>query len=176
MIPSDWDIRNAIRGIVAAADPEAVVLPKMVLDVTLSENPSLLKPEAGASAGRIHAWLIDRGKQRNKRLGEVRWDSKADSAPYRLEAHTDYLLKFFHFYELGDETAGTDSNRLFIDRLDRVIEYVAGKPRLSLGDQIARHEDVQLEKDPVIVPMGAEWAHMATCRLTVVHYRSSIAS
>lgn len=175
MIPSDWEIRDSLRAIVAAADPAAVVLPKFVLDVMIGESGNLLKPAAGADAGRIHGWLIDRGKQSNKRINEVRWDGFADTVPYRLQSVQEYRLWFLHYYALGDENDGTDSARLFHERLDAVIEALAARPRLTLGDQIARHDELQIEKDPDIARMGDEWAHLAQCRLTVHLYRSSAA-
>lgn len=175
MIPSDWAIRDSIRSILAAADPAAVVLPKFVLDVMIGESGNLLKPEAGADAGKIHGWLIDRGKQSNKRIGEVRWDGFADTVPYRLQTQHEYRIWFFHYYALGDEGAGTDSARLFNERLDAAVEALAARPRLTLGDQIARHDELQIERDPDIAKMGDEWAHLAQCRLIVHLYRSSTA-
>lgn len=179
MIPTDWEIRQALQSIISAADTAAVVLPKFVLNLFTGENAALIKPSAGVSSGKIHGWLIDRGRQQNDRVGSVpQWDA-ADATSYRIDSQVHYRIWFFHYYALGSEGAGTDSTKLFNERLDAVIEALARKPRLGIattgcagGNQIRKHAELQVEIDPDIVQMGEDWAHFAQCRLVIDLFRT----
>lgn len=179
MLPTDWTIRQAIRDLIAATDTAAIVLPKFALDVLTGENANILKPTSGTDSGLIHGWMIDRGRVANERVGSVRWDDAATATSYRLDSTISYRIWFLYRYKHGDEGAGTDSTRTFITLLDDVIEAFALKPRLNIGtsecggsSNIKRHTELQVEDDPDIVQMGAEWAHFAPCRLTVELYRT----
>ncbi len=179
MTPTDWTIRQAVRDIIAAADTTAVVLPKFILDVVTGENANLLRPTSGADSGKIHGWMIGRGKESSKRQGKAHWNDDQTATSYRLDSNLSYRIWFLHFYAHGDEGAGTDSAKLFADHLDDVIEAFALKPRLNIttgeageGSHIRLHHELQIESDPDIVAMGAEWAHFAPCRLELEVYRT----
>jgi hypothetical protein len=178
MTPSDWAIRSAIKSIIEAADPAAVVLPKFALDVMIGENANLLKPTSGADSGKIHGWMITRGRVGNTRQGSVRWDDAGNATSYRLDSTLSYRIWFLYRYQHGDEATDTDSTETFIYLLDEVIEAFALKPRLNIGasvcgsSNIKQHRELQIEDDPDIVAMGSEWAHFAPCRLDVELYRT----
>lgn len=179
MLPDDYAIRNAIKTIIAAADTAAVVLPKFVLDILTGENGNLLKPTSGADSGKIHGWMITRGRGSNERKGAVRWDDSNNATSYRLDSVISYRIWFFYRYAHGDEAANTDSHETFFNILDDVIEAFALKPRLGIattecgaGSHIKQHKELQIEEDPDIVAMGSEWAHFAACRLDVELYRT----
>jgi hypothetical protein len=179
LLPTDWTIRAAIRDIIAAADTTGVVLPKFVLDVIVGENANLLKPTSGADSGRIHGWMITRGRVSNSRVGSVRWDDATTATSYRLDSVLSYRIWFLYRYAHGDEAADTDSTETFLTILDDVIEAFALKPRLNVGtsvcggaSNIKRHLELQIEEDPDIVAMGSEWAHFAPCRLDIELYRT----
>lgn len=179
MLPTDYSIRQAIATIITATDTAAVVLPKFVLDVITGENANLLKPTSGADSGKIHGWMITRGRGTNTRQGSVRWDTNDPATSYRLDSTISYRLWFFYRYAHGDEGAGTDSTRTFYTLLDDVTEAFALNPRLNIattecgaGSHIKQHSELQIEDDPDIVAMGAEWAHFAACRLEVELYRT----
>lgn len=178
MLPTDWDIRNAIKTIIAAADTAAVVLPKFVLDVVTGENANLLKPTSGVDSGKIHGWMITRGRGGNTRQGSVRWDANDPASSYRLDSTISYRVWFLYRYAHGDEAANTDSHETFFNLLDDVTEALALKPRLGVsttecgaGSHIKHHNELQVE-DVDIVAMGKEWAHFASCRLDVELYRT----
>lgn len=179
MTPNDLTIRQAIAAIISGVDTAAVVFPKFILDVVTGENANLLKPTSGADSGKIHGWMITRGRVGNARQGSVRWDAQDPATSYRLDSTISYSIWFFYRYAHGDETANTDSTETFFDLLDDVIEAFALNPRLNIsttecgaGSHIKHHNELQIENDPDIVSMGGEWAHFAACRLDVEIYRT----
>lgn len=179
MTPDDYSIRAAIASIISAADTAAVVLPKFVLDVLTGENANLLKPTSGADSGKVHGWMITRGRSQNKRVGSVQWDAADPATSYRLDSTISYRIWFFYRYIHGDEAANTDSHETFFNLLDDVIEAFALKPRLGIsttecggGSRIKYHNELQVEEDPDIVAMGKDSAHFAACRLEVELYRT----
>src|SRR5690349_20401243 len=129
MLRTDWAIKQAISGIITAVDTTgAVVLPKFVLDFMTGENPNIMRAASGADSGKIHGWMIDRGKQQNVRKSPVTRTEYTDESSYRIDSAIDYRIWFLHWYANGDEGAGTDSTKLFNERLDAVIEAFAKKP------------------------------------------------
>lgn len=177
MTPSDWTIRDAIRDIITAADTTAVVLPKFVLDVVTGENANLLKPTSGADTGKIHGWMIARASDSNQRKGSVPWDENDPATSYRLDSTIRYSIWFLHYYQHGDEGAGTDSTKLFSEKLDGVIEALALHPHLGLtqtqcgSSKLKHHNELQVENEDIL-SMAGEWAHWAQCSLTVEVYRT----
>lgn len=179
MIPADYTIRQAIADIITGVDADAVVLPKFVLQVLIGENANLLKPDGGADSGKIHGWMITRGRTGNTRQGSVQWTANDPATSYRLDSTASYRLWFLYRYQHGDEANGTDSTRTFFEILDGVIEAFALNPRLNIatqdcggGSHIKRHLELQVEDDPTIVSMAGEFAHFAACRLDVELYRT----
>lgn len=178
MLPDDYSIRAAIASIISAADTAAVVLPKFVLDILTGENANLLKPTSGADSGKVHGWMITRGRSENERKGSVRWDANDPATSYRIDSVISYRIWFFYRYAHGDEAANTDSHETFFNLLDDAIEAFALKPRLGIattecgaGSHIKQHRELQVENVD-IVAMGKEWAHFAECRLDVELYRT----
>ena len=179
MLPNDLAIRNAIKALIEGVDTAAVVLPKFVLDVVTGENANLLKPTTGTDTGKIHGWMIGRGRSENTRVGSVAWDANDPATSYRLDSKISYKIWFLYRYAHGSEAANTDSTGTFIDLLDDVTEVFARNPRLNIattecggGSRIKQHGELQVEADLDIVSMGAEWAHFAACRLDVELYRT----
>ena len=179
MLPVDLTIRQAIAAIISGVDTDAVVYPKFILNVITGENANLLKPQTGDDSGRIHGWMITRGKVGNTRQGSVRWDASDPATSYRLDSTLSYRIWFLYRYEHGDESTNTDSTETFFDLLDNVIEAFALNPRLNIattecgaGSHIKHHNELQVEDDPDIVSFGSEWAHFAACRLEVELYRT----
>lgn len=179
MTPTDLVIRQAIAAIITATDTAAVVFPKFILDVLIGENANLLKPTSGVDSGKIHGWMITRGRGGNTRQGSVRWDANDPATSYRIDSSISYRVWFFYRYAHGSEASDTDSTETFFNLLDDVIEAFALNPRLNIattecgaGSHIKQHNELQVEDDPDIVSMGKEWAHFASCRLEVELYRT----
>lgn len=179
MTPADLTIRQAIASIISAADTAAVVFPKFILNVLTGENANLLKPTSGTDSGKIHGWMITRGRSTNARQGSVAWDAADPATSYRLDSTISYRIWFLYRYAHGSEVLDTDSTETFYNLLDDVIEAFALRPRLAIattdcggGSRIKHHNELQVEDDPDIVAMGKEWAHFAACRLDVELYRT----
>lgn len=177
MIPTDLEIKTAIRSIIQAADPTAVVYRKFVLDLLTGENPNLLR--SSSDGNRVHGWMIGRGQQANKRHGKPRFADDQDATSYRIDSSINYNIWFFYEYVHGDEDANTDSTRKFEVALDAVIEAFAKKPRFNIatgesnqGNQLWSHGELQVPDDPDIVSMGAVPCHFAPCILVVNAYRT----
>lgn len=179
MLPNDLAIRQAIAAIISGVDTAAAVFSKFILDVVTGENANLLKPTSGTDSGKIHGWMITRGRSGNTRKGSVRWDANDPATSYRLDSIISYRIWFLYRYAHGNEATDTDSTETFFNLLDDVIEAFALNPRLNIattecgaGSHIKQHNELQVEDDPDIVSMGGEWAHFAACRLDVELYRT----
>src|SRR5262249_38712645 len=154
----------AIASVITSADSLAVVWPKFILDVLIGENANLLKPATGKDTGKIHGWMIGNPAEGNTRIGSVnRFESDAtvDNTAWRLETTLTFPIWFLHFY---DNEA--DSDKLFDDIRESVVEKFARKPRLAIegsacgtANHIRSHRELQAGDRPTIVKMGAEWAH-----------------
>lgn len=182
MIPSDWDIRAAIRTLILAADTTAVAWPNFILDVIIGDNANALKPTSGADSGKIHGWMIGEPAETNARQGAVRWDdddSASDNSKWRLDTSLTYPIWFLHYYEHGDPATGHSSAKLFAERRAAVVEKFAKKPRLGIfggacagSNQIKSHGELQATERPELIAMGGEWAHWVGYSLRVDLYRT----
>lgn len=142
-LPSDKDVRAAIKAVIAAAAPNAVVAGRWVLKFEPAQWPGLLK--SSADSGRTHGYVITRSRTGPASLLGVG----------RVKRLWAYTILGLHYYETGTDT--TNSEDLFKAEIDAIVAALdAGS---IAGTKQVTEELVFFQED--LKQYGTEFVHVA---------------
>ena len=149
---TESQIRAAIKTVLAAAAPNAVIFPWWALGHDPNTWPGILKPSSGPDANKTHGYIFTRinteGERRNSECVRRRFQ---------------YVIWGFYFY---DETStNTDSSDIrFNAELDAINNAFITPSSLPL--ELRRvQEEPEFKLDLAV--LGGETLHYATGRLVV---------
>lgn len=181
MVPTITDIKTAIRAIILSGDSIAVVFPEFIKDVIVGDNANDLKPTTGADAGKVHGWMIGEPAETNERVTPVSvFDSDVNGVTgWKLKTILTFPIWFLHYYQHGDPAAGTSSSKKFNAIREVVVTKFTRKPRLGItgdtcsgGNNIVKHNEMQLADRPTIIDMGEDGCHFAFYELSIELFRT----
>jgi len=144
---TDKDIRSAIKDVIKALYPDAVVFQWNALSHNLGEWPGMFRTETGT-----HGWIIKRGGVSGG------WkNGQRDRKTFV------YDIWGFYGYSSGKESENSDDD--FGAILDAIYEALKEKPTLDL-EGLDPHGLLQVAANTTI-DTGEETLHFAQCRLEV---------
>lgn len=142
----DQTIREAIGGIIAAAQSDAVVYPWNALSHDLKQWPGLFGTDR-------YGWIIRRRSQPADRKNAQRDKRKPV-----------YEILGFDKFRVGKRSNNSADD--FAQKWQSVYDAIKAEPHLGLEGTVEWHELLQLELDTTI-KCGEETLHFSQNRLTV---------
>src|SRR5262245_27215885 len=148
---TEQQIRAAIRTVIVAQAPDAVVFPWWVLGHDPNQWPGLLKPSSGVDANKAHGYVFTRTQAEGGRK----------NAHCARRDFTYDIWAFYWYDETSTNTASSDVR--FNAELDAIANAFVNAASLPL--ELQRAELPQFRIDLNV--FGGELLHYATGRLLV---------
>jgi hypothetical protein len=153
MLPADKDIRTAIAALIIPVAPQALVIPRLLMDVEVAQWAAVYRSDA--HDGLIHAWCVSRLGAQPLEIGNRPRD-------YRWT----YRVTGFRQYETG--TAAANSEDEFSAEIDLVAEAIRNSKHLGFSSGVHSHDELQFPAAHIdIRRFGSSLVHLADGRLTV---------
>jgi len=153
---TEAQIRAAIRTVIVAQAPNAVVFPWWVLGHDPNQWPGVLKPSSGPDANKVHGYVFTRTQTEGER-------KNAECV------RRDFTYDVWGFYFYDETSTNTDSSDVrFNAELDAIANAFTVAATLPL--ELRRvQEEPQFRLDLAV--FGGELLHYATGRLVVEQIR-----
>lgn len=148
-LPSDDDIRAAIKAVIVGAAPIAVVAGRWILKFEQAQWPGLLK--STADNGRTHGYVITRIRNGPGNVVGIG----------RRKRFWRYSIMGIHYYDTGTDAA--NSEKLFKAEIDAITAAFDAGP--VAGTRQVQEELIDWQED--LKPYGTEFCHVAMATLVV---------
>lgn len=145
---TDAEVKTAIKAIIAAACPDAVVWPYNALSHRLAEWPAMFRKTDGT----VEGCVIMRTKI------SAAWKNGT-----REKAVWHYTILVFYGFRTGKENDNSDQE--FAVKLDAIRAGFRAEPTLGINC-VERHDLLQVDANTTI-DCGEETVHLANCGLAV---------
>ena len=181
--PTDYELRAAMAGLIAAADAAAVVYPDWLIELVEGRSLNAARNGSGDDPGVVHAAMMTRRHDARERVGDVPYDPKM-VAGTKLTVVTArvYEFRFFFRYDdkpvvtgVGEGAVSKSTEQLFNEWLDRVVDNFAKAPKLVANARVEQHGELQISNRR-LPAYGGEYAHTADGLLTVGLHETVTAS
>lgn len=100
---TEAQIREAIKGVIATAAPNAVVFSWWNLHADMNAWPGKLTPLSGADANKVHGYVITR-----RRTEPINGDFDGRINGCKVRRDFNYSIIGIHFHETGNEDSNSD--------------------------------------------------------------------
>jgi hypothetical protein len=164
-MPTDKQVRDAIKAIILTVSPNAVVHNRWVMALIDGEQANILR----RTDGKIQAWMISRLSASNTRVGPVPYSVEASRIPYKRESSWTYRIRFVYQFDESNESNSSEDQ--FNAEIETVTNAIGLSPKLGLGVSVEGHSELQVQQ--IAIPAyGRELGHTADCLLTVNLYQA----
>src|SRR5262245_9465514 len=151
---TELQIRDAIKTVLAAAAPNAVIFPWWVLGHDPNQWPGVLKPSSGPDAKMVHGYIVTRVNSEG-----IRRNSQC------VRRIFTYAIWGFRYYD-ATSTNASSSDVVFNAELDAISQAFVIASSLPLELRRVREDgEPQFKLDLAV--LGGELLHYATGRLVV---------
>jgi len=167
--PTDYALRDAMRALILAADPTAIIPEAWLVEVVAGQSLNALRREDG----RVRGVMLSLKDEKRTRVGDVPYEAeKALATKYALKIERTYRLFIVDYFDDIALVVSEDppvikfTEQLFNEWLDAIVNNFSRAPKLGANARVESHDELYVF-DRRILPFGGERAHAANGLLTV---------